>query len=142
VNRVIRKNSKQLIAQKISIDVGNLDQTVLTDIKWTDFILQQLIDNAVKYQSTTSNKIEFRSEQRENNVLLIVRDHGVGIPEQDLSRVFDKGFTGENGRNFARSTGMGLYLCKTLCTKLGLNLAIQSQQGQYTEVTIIFPKCF
>jgi signal transduction histidine kinase len=69
-----------------------------------------------------------------------MRDDGVGIPEKDVDRVFDKGFTGENGRRFGRSTGLGLYLCKKLCTKLGLGLRISSKLGEGVLAEIVFPK--
>ena len=115
----------------------SLEGSVFTDLKWTDFILQQLIDNAVKYGC---RKIRIFSGVGENSVSLFVRDDGIGIPERDLKRVFDKGFTGENGRGHARSTGLGLYLCKKLCVKLGLGISIESEQWEYTQVEIIFPK--
>lgn len=156
VNRVLRNNAPHLIEQKIGIETAELEQTVLTDSKWTDFILQQLIDNAVKYGCT---KLKFYSEQNPNGVSLFVCDNGIGIPPQDIGRVFDKGFTGENGRTHGRSTGIGLYLCKKLCVKLGLDISVQSQdkntrrvvcedtdigttvkEGSGTTIQIVFPK--
>jgi len=137
VNGVLRKNAKYFIDNKISIETNNLDVAVFTDIKWVDFILGQVLDNAVKYES---KKIKIYAEQNDNSVILFICDNGVGIPKQDINRVFNKGFTGENGRKYAKSTGLGLYLCKKLCLKLGLNISIKSEQGQGTIVEIIFPK--
>ena len=137
VNRALRRNAKRLIESKISIVPTGLEQAVFTDVKWTDFILQQLIENAIKYRC---GKIKIFSETNAGSVSLFVRDDGIGIPEQDLRRVFDKGFTGENGRRFGRSTGLGLYLCKKLCAKLGLGISVKSQQNEYTCVEIVFPK--
>lgn len=137
INRVLRKNAKYLIAKKIKVQTVELEQTVLTDNKWTDFILQQIIDNSIKYGCSS---IKIYSEQNENNISLFICDNGIGIPQQDIKRVFDKGFTGENGRRFIKSTGIGLYLCKKLCMKLGLDILIRSNAGNGTNVEIIFPK--
>ena len=75
-----------------------------------------------------------------NSVILIIEDNGVGIIERDLNRVFEKGFTGENGRKFGKSTGIGLYLCKKLCDKMGLGLNIESEENKGTKVTVILPQ--
>jgi signal transduction histidine kinase len=84
--------------------------------------------------------LEFSGVQNENSVSLFIRDDGVGISEKDIDRVFEKGFTGENGRRFGRSTGLGLYLCKMLCDKLGLGIAIASKPGEGVVAELIFPK--
>ncbi len=76
----------------------------------------------------------------DNSVALIIEDNGVGIIERDLNRIFEKGFTGENGRKFGKSTGIGLYLCKKLCDKMGLGLNIESEENKGTKVTVIFPR--
>ncbi|MDR0862351.1 MAG: sensor histidine kinase [Oscillospiraceae bacterium] len=137
VSGVLRKNAPDLIERKISVETAELAHMVLTDGKWTDFILQQLIDNAVKYGCS---RLRFYGERSANSVTLSVRDNGAGIPAQDLRRVFDKGFTGENGRRFGRSTGLGLYLCKKLCVKLGLDISVESRAGEGTTVKIVFPR--
>lgn len=72
-------------------------------------------------------------------MILNIEDNGAGISEKDISRVFDKGFTGENGRKFGKSTGIGLYLCKKLCKKLGLDITLISEEGNFTRISIIFP---
>lgn len=137
VNGVLRKNSRYLITNKISIQTSDLANTVFTDVKWTDFILKQVIDNSIKYES---NRIKLYSAQNTNSISLFICDNGIGIPEQDLRRVFDKGFTGENGRKHGKSTGIGLYLCKKLCKKLGLGIQVKSQRNEGVSVEIVFPK--
>jgi len=136
VKSSVKQNSKMLIENKISVDIKDFQDTVFTDGKWIDFILNQLISNAIKYKSESSF-IRFYSSQNANSVSLFIEDNGIGIPEKDISRVFQKGFTGENGRKFSKSTGLGLYLCKKLCNKLGLDIQIASKIG--TTVEIIFP---
>jgi signal transduction histidine kinase len=132
----LKNRAKYLIACKIRVRMKNLAHTVFTDPKWLSFILWQLIDNAVKYGC---KNIEFSGVRKDRSVSLFIRDDGVGIPEQDVGRVFDKGFTGENGRRFGHSTGLGLYLCKKLCTKLGLGLSLSSAPGKGVVAEIVFP---
>jgi signal transduction histidine kinase len=109
---------------------------VLTDTKWTVFILRQLIDNSVKYGASN---LSFSTDQHEDSVTLLVRDDGIGIEEKDLGRIFDKGFTGEHGRRFGKATGLGLYLCQKLCSKLGLSISAQSTPGEGTVMELVFP---
>ncbi|MDR0347629.1 MAG: sensor histidine kinase [Coriobacteriales bacterium] len=137
VNTVLKGSARQLIAKKIRVHTEELDYTVLTDVKWTTFILRQLVDNAVKYGATN---LTFSAEEQVGSVALLVRDDGVGIEEKDLARIFDKGFTGENGRRFGRSTGLGLYLCRKLCEKMGLEIAARSVVGEGTVIEIVFPQ--
>jgi signal transduction histidine kinase len=132
----LKNRAKYLIARKIRVRMNNLTHTVFTDPKWLSFILWQLIDNAVKYGC---KNIEFSGAQNDHSVSLFIRDDGVGISEKDIGRVFDKGFTGENGRRFGHSTGLGLYLCKKLCTKLGLGLSLSSAPGEGVVAEIVFP---
>jgi signal transduction histidine kinase len=133
----LKSVSRFLIAREVSARTENLDIEVFTDAKWVAFILRQLIDNAVKYGGTT---LEFLGERRENSVTLYIRDNGVGIPEQDVGRVFQKGFTGVNGRRYGSSTGFGLYLCQKLCGKLGLGISVSSEPGQGATFALTFPK--
>ena len=137
VSAVLRKNAKHLIDNKISVDITGVAGTVYTDAKWTDFIFWQILDNAIKYEG---KGIKIYSEQNANSVALFICDNGIGISKQDISRVFDKGFTGESGRTYTKATGLGLYLCKKLCLKLGLNISLKSEQGKGTTVEIVFPK--
>ncbi len=96
--------------------------------------------NAIKYSKGQGDKIKIESKTLANSVVLTIEDNGVGIIERDLNRVFEKGFTGENGRKFGKSTGIGLYLCKKLCDKMGLGLNIESEENKGTKVTVIFPQ--
>ncbi len=138
VNEVIRRNRKYFIQRKIGLQLNNLDQVIYTDSKWVEFILHQVVGNAIKYTNEDAN-IQFYAETRSNQVILYIEDNGVGISEKDLPRVFEKGYTGKNGRQLKTATGMGLYLCKKLCTKLNLAIAIISKEGEGTTVHIVFP---
>ncbi|MDF2631616.1 MAG: integral rane sensor signal transduction histidine kinase [Caproiciproducens sp.] len=139
VNSVLKKNSTLFIEGRISVETSALDKTVFTDVKWTDFILGQILMNSIKYRSMEP-KIQIYGLKNENSVTLMIADNGIGIPKMDLSRVFEKGFTGTNGRTSAKSTGIGLYLCKKLCAKLNLGISIASTVNSGTVVSIIFPK--
>lgn len=139
VKASIKKYSRVLIEHKIAIELGGLDYSVYTDSKWMDFILGQVIGNAIKYRSNHP-QLSFKAIILENSIVLQIQDNGIGIKETDLSRVFDKGFTGENGRRYSKSTGLGLYLAKKLCSKLGLEIGIQSTEQIGTTISIVFPK--
>ena len=103
---------------------------------WVKF---SVIGNAIKYSKGKDDKIKIESTKIDSSVVLTIEDNGVGIVEKDINRVFEKGFTGENGRKFGKSTGIGLYLCKKLCNKLGIGLKIESEKDMGTRVSIIFP---
>ncbi|AEB75147.1 sensor histidine kinase [Clostridium botulinum] len=139
VMNTVKRNSRDFINKKISIDINNVKGTVYSDIKWVEFILNQIIGNSIKYSKGKEGKIEIYSTINNNNVVLSVKDNGIGIEQKDMGRVFHKGFTGENGRKFGKSTGIGLYLCNKLCNKLGLGINITSKFGVGTIVDIIFP---
>ena len=143
VKEAIHKNSAWMIQNQVHIRLGNLDQKVWSDEKWVVFIIEQLLINSVKYKKESGCLIEIWAEantkETETDIRLFVKDHGIGILPSELARVFDKGFTGSNGRERGASTGIGLYLCKKLCDKLGLGIAIQSEEGQGTCVTLDFP---
>lgn len=139
VRNVIRKNASDFINKKISIDIKDISYQVYSDPKWVEFILNQIIINSVKYSKEGLGKVTIDSMQNENNIILSIKDNGIGINEKDINRVFEKGFTGENGRKFGKSTGIGLYLCNKLCGKLGLGLNLTSKENEGTEVRIIFP---
>ncbi len=137
VHDVIHKHAKVFIYQHIKIDLQNLDVEVYTDYKWLSFILDQILLNALKYTPSDKGIIKIYSQKQKNTILLFITDNGIGITEKDLPRVFDRGFTGQNGRNNEKATGMGLYLCKELCKKLNLQIQVKSHQG--TTVIISFP---
>lgn len=139
VKSTIKKHSKQLIACKTELSFDQLDFTVYCDPKWLDFILGQVLSNSMKYKKDTL-KLSFSAKKEQENIVLSITDNGIGIVKKDLSRVFEKGFTGENGRAFAKSTGIGLYLCKRLCNKMYLGFDIVSEKDVGTTVYITFPK--
>ena len=136
INKVILKHKQDFLLKKITLELNDLDIEVNTDTKWLEFILDQIINNSIKY-TEENPKIEIYTKQNKNDIKLIIKDNGIGITPSDLPRVFDKGFTGSNGRKKYNSTGIGLYLVKKLCDKLGHKINIESQDG--TEVTITFP---
>ena len=141
VNESIKKNKNNLIQEKISIDIYNLEQEVNTDSKWLVFILNQIIQNSIKYKKQNADaKIEIYSEKKKENVILYIKDNGIGIKKGEITRVFEKGFTGTNGRIVGKkSTGIGLYLCKKLCDKLGISIELNSVENEGTEIRLVFP---
>ncbi len=140
VNAVILRNKQLLLSNRVSVETAGLDLSVFTDRKWLEFILHQLVANAVKYRKGEGAVLRFSASEWREGVRLCVEDNGVGIAASELPRIFDKGFTGSNGRSGQRSTGIGLYLCKRLCDKLGLGLSAESVQGSYTRILLVFPK--
>lgn len=141
VNGAILKNKSALLSSKTSIELHDLEREVYTDSKWAVFIINQIIQNAIKYSKIKDRKIEIYAISKRENVVLYIKDNGIGIKKGEITRVFEKGFTGENGRNInKKSTGIGLYLCKKLCDKLGLGIELNSEKDIGTEVKIIFPK--
>lgn len=143
LNKVIRdvmlKNKDILLERKIEITSDVRDSKVLTDYKWLEFMINQIISNSMKYMRDIENKkIEIKAYKKDNCVVLEILDNGMGIPKSDLSRVFNKTFTGQNGRKVPGSTGMGLYIVSNLCKKLGHKLEIESNEGEYTKVKFIF----
>lgn len=140
INNVIRKNSKTLIHKKIKIEIFEEDFMVYVDKKWMEFIINQIINNSIKYMDKDVRILRITAQNSENRVSLTIEDNGIGMTEKDVSKAFEKGFTGENGRRFSKSTGIGLYLCKKLCDKLALGISIFSLQGKGTKIQIVFPK--
>jgi len=138
-NSVIKKNSKDFIQKNISVVTENLDVTAFCDTKWLEYIVNQIVINAIKYSNKNGAKIVFEAAQFENSVVLTIEDNGIGIPESDIGRIFDKGFTGINGRAYEKTSGMGLYICKMLCDKLGLFISAESQKDS-TKIRITLPK--
>lgn len=139
INKVLNNNADALIKKRVKINIEDVDKTVYSDSKWIQFILGQLISNSIKYMNKEDKKLKIYCRESSKYVILNIEDNGVGISEKDVPRVFDKGFTGENGRKFGKSTGIGLYLCKKLCEKLGLDISLTSEEGKFTRVSIVFP---
>lgn len=141
VNTSVLKNKRSLIQNKVKLNLHDLDGQVYTDSKWCTFIINQIIQNAVKYSKDNNKEIEVFSKDNKENTVLYIKDNGIGIKKSEITRVFEKGFTGTNGRKLGqKSTGMGLYLCKKLCDKLGLRIEINSEENIGTEIKIVFPK--
>lgn len=158
VNNVIKKNKNQLIDKKIKVDIKDIEKEIYADSKWITFILDQIIINSIKYSkpekeqlntnidsdnklASVEKQINIYSKEYKNKVILYIKDNGIGIKKGEITRVFEKGFTGTNGRLLGKkSTGIGLYLCKKLCDKLGVGLELNSIENEETEVRIVFPK--
>lgn len=142
VNTAILKNKTTLLNGKVSLELTNLKpEEIYTDSKWATFIISQIIQNAIKYSKKEDKKIEISSKTKNDKVVLYIKDNGIGIKKGEITRVFERGFTGENGRIIGqKSTGIGLYLCKKLCDKLGIGIELNSQKQEGTEVKVIFPK--
>ncbi len=142
VNESIKKNKNVLIGEKISINIHDIDFEVSTDNKWIVFIINQIIQNSRKYRKQNEKlEIEIYANQGVEKVILYIKDNGIGIKKGEITRVFEKGFTGTNGRlSNKKSTGIGLYLCRKLCDKLGIAIELNSIQNEGTEIRLVFPK--
>jgi signal transduction histidine kinase len=139
VHAVLRRNSRAFIERGIHVDLTGLDVDVNTDAKWAEFIIHQIVANAVAYVGEDDPTIAFAARRAPQSVVLQIADNGCGILESELPRVFDKGFTGTNGRGNAHSTGLGLYLVRKLCDRMGLGVTIESEVSRGTTVALIFP---
>lgn len=139
IQAALKKLSKQFIYKKIKVDMQNLDQKVYGDQKWILFILDQIMMNALQYMEKEKGIMRIYCETLPHAILLHVEDNGIGIHANELERIFDKGFTGTNGRIHQRSTGIGLYLCKLLCQKLYLDIQVSSTWQKGSDVIITFP---
>lgn len=144
VSSALKRNARTMISAHVAPVCRGLELEVFADEKWVEFILGQLIQNSAKYARDEGAQLLFAATRAnaggtDDCVRLVVRDNGCGVPAADLDRVFDRGFTGENGRNGKRSTGIGLYLVKRLCDKMGLGIVARSEHGEFFEVEITFP---
>ena len=128
VRQVIRKYAKIFISEKIKIDFKPTKACIVKDEKWFIFVLEQIISNALKY--TKKGQISIYMKEK----ALVIEDTGIGIPAEDLPRIFEKGFTGYNGRENKKSTGIGLYLCKNIMDKLQWNITVDSEVGSGTKI--------
>lgn len=137
---VILQKKRELLSKKVSVNLHDLEKTVYSDGKWLSFMLGQVLDNSIKYAKEEGLILELSGEEEKDRTLLYVRDNGIGMKQEEVPRVFDKGFTGTNGRRYRRATGLGLYLCKKLCGRLGHDLLFSSKEGEGSTVTFVFPK--
>lgn len=136
VHGAIADNKYLLRQNNVAITVENVEYSIYSDDKWLRFILDQLISNAVKYHADQP-VLHFFAVKENDNITLSVEDNGIGIPQSDLPRIFEKGFTGQNGRTIHSSTGIGLYLCRRLCDKLGIDISASSE-GKGTTIFLSF----
>lgn len=132
VKQAVRKYAPLFIAKKISLNIEPFDLKVITDEKWLQFVIEQLLSNALKYTKKGSISIYV-----ENGTSLVIEDTGIGIAPEDIARIGEKGFTGYNGRLDKKSTGLGLYLCKEILKRLSHKLLISSQVGVGTKVVLV-----
>lgn len=140
VNQVLIRNKRMFISNNIDVEIDNLDINVYCDSKWLEFIINQIIVNSVKYRRSEFPIVKIYTKDIKNGIQLIIEDNGIGIPDNECNRIFEKGFTGNKGRLNHKSTGIGLYLCNKLCDKLGLLITVESREHLYTKIIITFPK--
>ena len=133
VRQVIRKYSQMFILRKIHLQYAKTSQCIVTDEKWLQFVLEQVLSNALKY-TKDGGMIFIYTEEKENKKCLVIEDSGIGIQAEDLPRVFEKGFTGYNGRADKKSTGIGLYMCKKIMERLNHQIWIESEVDKGTKV--------
>jgi len=141
IHEVALKNKDDLLEQNINLQVNNVEFKVYTDSKWLEFIINQIINNSIKYKKDDgSSFIRIEAYDEKERITLAIIDNGIGVPLSDIPKVFDKTFTGENGRIKHQSTGMGLFIVKNLCEKLGHQITLESVKDEYTKVNITFNK--
>ncbi len=140
INHVLKEQKESLIEEHFTIDKKGTDVSVVSDAKWLEFMLGQVVNNSTKYKRGNRGYLGFSVEDEDKWVRFTVEDHGIGIPARDVDNVFDKAFTGTNGHNVAGATGMGLYICHKMCGKLGHEISLESKEGEGTKVTFLFGK--
>lgn len=140
IYEIIGRNKAYFIQNSMLIDVNCDGVTAYSDKKWLAFIINQILINSVKYKKDSTGIIKIYTDYVEKGVRLYIEDNGLGIKESEIKRIFQKGFTGSNGRQRGKSTGIGLYLCKKLSLKLGIDISVESKIGEYTKVILTFPK--
>ena len=140
-------NKDDILEKNIEPQINIKNITVKSDKKWLEFIINQIVNNSIKYckniamsHNDTKAVLKISATEEKEKVILSIYDNGIGIPNQDLKKIFEKSFTGENGRLGQKSTGMGLYIVKNLCSKLGHQVSAWSSQNEYTEIKIVFGK--
>ena len=131
IHQAVRKYAPLFIRRKIALQYEDVHCQILTDEKWLEFVLEQVLSNALKY--TRKGKIKIYMDPQSPKTL-VIEDTGIGIAPEDLPRVFERGYTGYNGRTDKRSTGIGLYLCKQIMDRLSHTIRIESEMGVGTRV--------
>jgi signal transduction histidine kinase len=140
IKNVLARNKKIMIQNNMKVELKDVNIKCYTDEKWLEFILNQIITNSIKYRNDNNAVIKITGIQNKENIILKIKDNGIGIKKSEIDRIFDKGFTGTNGRNQTKSTGIGLYLCKRLCEGIGMEIDANSKENEYTEIVIIIPR--
>lgn len=140
VKKAVKNNAFFLIKNNIQIKLSNLDYNIYSDGKWIIYVMDQIINNSIKYLGE-SGIVEFAAKEDKSTVILSIKDNGIGIAKEDIERIFHKGFTGNNGRNSVyKSTGMGLYFVRKIINKLDHKIEVSSEEGEGTEFRIYFYK--
>ncbi len=137
VHGAVADNKYLLRQSRVTVTVDEMKNSVYTDERWVRFVLNQIISNAVKYRASEPY-VYFFTEKKGNQVFLYIKDNGVGISQSDLPRIFEKGFIGQNGRRLQNATGIGLYLCRRLCDRLGIGLTARSEERGGTTIILAF----
>lgn len=140
IKNVLARNKKIMIQNNMKVELKDVNIKCYTDEKWLEFILNQIITNSIKYINDNNSVVKITGIQNKENIILKIKDNGIGIKKSEIDRIFDKGFTGTNGRNQTKSTGIGLYLCKRLCEGIGMEINANSKENEYTEIVIIIPR--
>ena len=130
--QAVHKYAPMFIRKKLTLNYNAVDEKVVTDEKWLVFVVEQILSNAIKY--TAEGGISIYMEDG----ALIIEDTGIGILAEDLPRVFEKGYTGYNGRSDKKASGIGLYLCRQILQKLGHKVYVESEPGKGTRVKLVF----
>ncbi len=131
IRQTVKKFAGEFIERRLRLQYEPVNATVITDEKWLSFVIEQVLSNALKYTPSGSISITLEPEKK-----LCIRDTGIGIAAEDLPRIFENGFTGYNGRADKKASGIGLYLCKRICTNLGHGISVSSQVDKGTCITI------
>ena len=136
IRQAVRKFSSSFIQKKIRLEYEPMDWKVVTDEKWLLFVIEQVLSNSLKY-TRPQGKV---SIEREKEQILCIRDNGIGIAPEDIPRIFEKGYTGYNGRSDKKASGLGLYLCRRICGNLGYRIWASSSVGEGTAIYIDLEK--
>ena len=134
VRQIVKKYSTVFIHKHLKVELKDLEVGIMTDEKWFCFVLEQLLSNALKY--TNKGGIRIYTNRDGDRREVVIKDSGVGIRSEDMPRIFEKGFTGYNGRSDKKASGIGLYLCKGVCDKLGHGIKVESVEGKGTKIIL------
>ena len=139
IRKAIKENAGFFINKNIEIILEVEGFNIISDRKWIHYILSQIINNSSKY-TNENGQLHIFSKEDSKAYYLHIKDNGIGIPKEDIKRIFNKGFTGKNGRTRTKSTGIGLYYAKKICNNLNIDLKVESEEGEYTEFILSFYK--